>query len=339
MNAETTSPAQKIILDCDPGHDDAIAMLLAHGNPNLELLAVTTVAGNQTLEKVTTNARALARVGNITGIPFAAGASRPLVGPQLIPDEIHGESGLDGPELPAPGVPLEYTHAVNLIAQVIQDNEPGSVVIVPTGSLTNIALFARMYPELVERVGGVTLMGGGHHTGNMTPAAEFNILADPDAAAIVFEESWPVTMIGLDVTHQVLAVPERMEQLKAIGTDVAQFIAELVEFFGASYMKERSYPGPPMHDPLAVAAVADPSVMRTIRAPIYVETQGAHARGQTIVDFRRTWSNNDPSGLGLVDDPEATSPNTSVAVDVDTDKFWDLLFDALRRIGDTNFKS
>lgn len=196
-----------------------------------------------------------------------------------------------------------------------------------------------MYPELVERVGGVTLMGGGHHTGNMTPAAEFNILADPDAAAIVFEESWPVTMIGLDVTHQVLAVPDRMEQLKAIGTDVAQFIAELVEFFGASYMKERNYPGPPMHDPLAVAAVANPSVVRTIRAPIYVETQGAHARGQTIVDFRRTWSNNDPSGLGLVDDPEATSPNTSVAVDVDTDKFWDLLFDALRRIGDTNFKS
>lgn len=339
MDAETTSPAQKIIMDCDPGHDDAIAMLLAHGNPNLELLAVTTVAGNQTLEKVTTNARALARVGNITGIPFAAGSSRPLVGPQLIPDEIHGESGLDGPELPAPGVPLEDTHAVNLIAQVIRHNEPGSVVIVPTGSLTNIALFARMYPELVQRVGGVTLMGGGHHTGNMTPAAEFNILADPDAAAIVFEESWPVTMIGLDVTHQVLAVPERMEQLKAIDTDVSQFIAELVEFFGASYMKERNYPGPPMHDPLAVAAVADPSVVRTIRAPIYVETQGAHARGQTIVDFRRTWSNNDPSGLGLVDAPEATSPNTSVAVDVDTDKFWDLLFDALRRIGDTNFKS
>src|SRR5699024_7734744 len=222
-------PAQKIILDCDPGHDDAIAMLLAHGNPNLELLAVTTVAGNQTLEKVTTNARALARVGNITGVPFAAGASRPLVGPQLIPDEIHGDSGLDGPQLPEPGAPLEDMHAVNLIAQVIRDNEPGSVVIIPTGSLTNIALFARMYPELVERVGGVTLMGGGHHTGNLPPAVEFYMLADPDAAAIVFEECWMVTMIGLDVTHEVLAVPERMEQLKEVGTDVSQFIAELVE--------------------------------------------------------------------------------------------------------------
>src|SRR5699024_9888915 len=126
-------------------------------------------------------------------------------------------------------------------------------------------------------------------------------------------------------------------QLKEVGTDVSQFIAELVEFFGASYMKERNYPGPPMHDPLAVAAVADPSVVRTIRAPIYVETQGAHARGQTIVDFRRTWSNNDPSCLGLVDDPEASSPNASVAVDVDTEKFWNLLLDALRRIGNTNF--
>ena len=337
MNADSTSPAQKIILDCDPGHDDAIAMLLAHGNPNLELLAVTTVAGNQTLEKVTTNARAVARVAGITGIPFAAGASRPLVGPQLIPDEIHGDSGLDGPQLPEPSVPLEDIHAVNLIAQVISENEPGSVVIIPTGSLTNIALFARMYPQLVERVGGITLMGGGHHTGNMTPAAEFNILADPEAAAIVFEESWPVTMVGLDVTHQVLAVPERMEQLKAIGTDVAQFIAELVEFFGASYMKERNYPGPPMHDPLAVAAVADPSILRTVRAPIYVETQGQHARGQTIVDFRRTWSNNDPSGLGVTDDPDFEAPNTAVAVDVDAEKFWDLLVDALTRIGDTNF--
>ena len=259
------------------------------------------------------------------------------MGPQLIPDEIHGDSGLDGPQLPEPSVPLEDIHAVNLIAQVISENEPGSVVIIPTGSLTNIALFARMYPQLVERVGGITLMGGGHHTGNTTPAAEFNILADPEAAAIVFEESWPVTMVGLDVTHQVLAVPERMEQLKAIGTDVAQFIAELVEFFGASYMKERNYPGPPMHDPLAVAAVADPSILRTVRAPIYVETQGQHARGQTIVDFRRTWSNNDPSGLGVTDDPDFEAPNTAVAVDVDAEKFWYLVVDALTRIGNTNF--
>lgn len=339
MDSHTTSPAQKIILDCDPGHDDAIAMLLAHGNPNVELLAVTTVAGNQTLEKVTTNARGLARVGNITGVPFAAGASRPLLGPQLIPEAIHGDSGLDGPQLPEPGAPLEDMHAVNLIAQIIETHEPGEVMLVPTGSLTNIALFARMYPQLVERVAGVTLMGGGHHTGNMTPAAEFNILADPEAARIVFEQPWPLTMIGLDVTHQVLAVPERMEQLKAVGTDVSEFIAELVEFFGAAYMEERGYPGPPMHDPLAVAAVADPSVVRKIRAAIHVETEGSYARGQTIVDLRRSWTDNDPSGLGRVDCTDPGTPEHYVAMDVDTDKFWELLLDALRRIGNTEFRS
>ena len=354
--ANNTQP-RKIILDCDPGHDDAIAMLLAWGNPNLELLAVTTVAGNQTLEKVTKNAQALARVGGITGVPFAAGAHRPLVGPQLIPDEIHGESGLDGPQLPEAGVELEDTHAVDLIAQVIEREEPGTVTLVPTGALTNIGLFARRYPELVSRVAGVTLMGGGHHTGNMTPSAEFNILADPEAAAIVFDAEWPVTMVGLDVTHKVLAVPSRMAQLKAVGTDVAEFIAELVEFFGGAYMKERRYPGPPMHDPLAVAAVADPEVLRTVAAPVVVETKGEYTRGMTVVDLRRTWGAQDqteeqpgdPSALCLTDDYACAGMDTygehvepvrhRVGVDVDVDRFWDLLVDALTRIGDTGFRS
>ena len=346
MNNQTSTaqdaPQKKIILDCDPGHDDAIAILLAWGTPTIDLLAVTTVAGNQTLEKVTTNARALARVGKITGIPFAAGATRPLCGPQLIPEEIHGDSGLDGPQLPAPGVELDPQHAVNLMADIIREHPAGEITIVPTGALTNVALFARMYPELVERVGGITLMGGGHHTGNMTPAAEFNILADPEAAQIVFEAGWPVTMVGLDVTHKVLATPDRMQQLKAVGTDVAQFIAELVEFFGAAYMRERRYPGPPMHDPLAVAAVADPSVLRTVRAPIHVETQGQYGRGQTIVDLRRTWDpdhHDDPSALGVGDDYEAQANGVvhHVGYDVDAERFWELLTDALRRIGDTNF--
>lgn len=333
----------KIILDCDPGHDDAIAMLLAWGNPDIELLGVTTVAGNQTLEKVTTNARALATVGSITRVPFAAGASRPLVGPQLIPEEIHGDSGLDGPQLPAPGVELDSRHAIQLIADIVAEQPDKSVTLVPTGSLTNVALFARTYPELVERVAGVTLMGGGHHTGNMTPAAEFNILADPEAAQIVFEAQWPVTMVGLDVTHKVLATPDRMEQLKKVNTDVSQFIAELVEFFGGSYMKERRYPGPPMHDPLAVAAVADPLILTTVRAPIQVETKGEFTRGQTVVDLRRTWNPDqaeDPSALGIADDYEADAHGVRhcVGIDVDADRFWDLLTSALTRIGTTNFR-
>lgn len=327
---------KKIILDCDPGHDDAIAILLAWGSPDIDLLAATTVAGNQTLEKVTTNARAMARVAGITGVPFAAGAARPLLGPQLIPEEIHGDSGLDGPQLPAPGVELDPRHAVNLIADVVKEHEPGSITLVPTGALTNIALFARMYPELVERVAGVTLMGGGHHTGNMTPAAEFNILADPEAARIVFEAGWKVTMVGLDVTHKVLAVPERLQQLIDVNTDVSAFVAELIDFFGAAYKRERRYPGPPMHDPLAVAAVANPSVIRTVAAPIYVETQGDYARGQTIVDLRRTWTNSDPSTLTQRDDFEE-NPQHHVAVDADCDLFWTMLTQALANIGNTNF--
>ena len=329
----------KIILDCDPGHDDAIAMLLAWGNPDVDLLAVTTVAGNQTVDKVTANALALARVAGMSAVPIARGADRPLVGAQLIAEEIHGESGLDGPQLPAPDASLDPRHAVDLMADIIRNQPAGTVTLVPTGALTNLALFARTHPDLVDRVAGVTLMGGAHHGGNMTPAAEFNILADPEAASIVFAADWPVTMIGLDVTHKVLATPDRLAQLTAVGTDVSQFVAELVEFFGAAYMDERRYPGPPMHDPLAVAAVIDPAVVRTIAAPVQIETQGEFTRGMTVVDLRRTWdpdSHCDPSALGLADDFELASRHR-VAVDVDTEKFWVLLVDALTRIGNTGF--
>lgn len=332
---------QNVLLDCDPGHDDAIAMLLAWGNPNLELVGVTTVAGNQTVEKVTANALAMARVAGITGVPFAMGADRPLVGPQLIPEEIHGDSGLDGPELPAPGATVDPRHAVDLIADTLREREPETVTLVATGALTNLALLARTHPDLIDRVAGVTLMGGAHHGGNMTPAAEFNILADPEAASIVFNADWPVTMVGLDVTHKVLATPERMSQLGEVGTDVAHFAAELVEFFGAAYRNERRYPGPPMHDPLAVAAVADPTVVRTIAAPVQVETKGQFTRGMTVVDLRRTWgpeTHSDPSALGLADD-YAEATRHRVAVDVDAEKFWGLLVDALRRIGTTEFRT
>lgn len=326
---------KKILLDCDPGHDDAIAMLLAWGNPEVCLLGVTTVAGNQVLEKVTTNARALARVAGMTGVPFAAGAHRPLLGPQVIPEAIHGESGLDGPKLPSPGVELEQMHAVELMAKVLREHEPKSVTLVPTGALTNVALLARMYPELVERVASVTLMGGCVATGNMTPAAEFNILADPEAARIVFEERWPITMVGLDVTHKVLATKDRLDQLAAVDTDVAAFVVELIEFFGAAYLEEHGFPGAPLHDPLAVAAVIDPTLLRTIGAEVFVETQGDYARGQTIVDLRRTWKE-DPSVVGVADAPGTTRHR--VAVDVDQDRFWELLVDALRRLGNTGFE-
>lgn len=327
----------KIILDCDPGHDDAIAFLLAWANPSIELAAVTTVAGNQLLEKVTNNARSMAAVAKLSDVPIAAGAAQPLVGEQIVPEAIHGESGLDGPQLPEPTYPLDGRHAINLIADIVRTNPDHSIHLVPTGALTNIALFARTYPELVEKVAGVTLMGGAYQVGNMTSAAEFNILADPEAAAIVFQSNWEVTMVGLDVTHKVLATPDRLAQIQAVGTDVSNFVVELIDFFGQAYTQEYGFPGPPLHDALAVAALIDPDLVRTVRAHVDVETQGQYTRGQTVVDFRRNFGH-DPAVLPTCDDPKPQARLHNVAIDCDAEAFFQLLCDALTRLGDTGFQ-
>ena len=224
---------QKVILDCDPGHDDAIALMLAHGNPSIELVAVTTVHGNQTIDKVTRNALAVARVCGITGVPFAAGATRPLVRVPQVAAAIHGESGLDGPLLPQPVLRLDDRHAVELIIDTVMSHDPGSITLVPTGPLTNIALAVRTEPRIVSRVKEVVLMGGGYHSGNWTAAAEFNIAVDPEAAHIVFNEPWKLTMVGLDLTHQALATPDVVAAIAAVGTAPARFVLELLEFFGS----------------------------------------------------------------------------------------------------------
>lgn len=309
---------QKIILDCDPGHDDAIALLLAHGNPSIELLAVTTVVGNQTLEKVTRNALSVARVAGITGVPFAAGCARPLVRAIEVAPDIHGDSGLDGPVLPEPTMDLDPRHAVDLIIDTIMAHEPGTVTLVPTGGLTNIALAARKEPRIVPRVKEVVLMGGGYHGGNWSATSEFNIIIDPEAAHIVFSEAWPLTMVGLDLTHQALATPAVVERIRSLGTGPAQFVVELLEFFGDSYLEAQGFEHPPVHDPCAVARVIDPSVMTVRRAPLTVELTGTHTLGMTVADFRA---------------PAPADCTTQVAVDLDHEKFWNLIVDALERIG------
>ncbi len=223
-------PPKKVILDCDPGHDDAIAQQLAYGSPEIELLAVTTVVGNQTLEKVTRNALAVARVAGISGVPFAAGCPRPLVRGIETAASVHGESGLDGPLLPEPTLALDPRHAVDLIIDTVLREEPGTVTLVPTAGLTNIALAVRKEPRLAELVREVVLMGGACAGGNWTPAAEFNMLIDPEAAHIVVNERWPLTMVGLDVTHQALATPDVLERIAAVGTRPATFVVELLTF-------------------------------------------------------------------------------------------------------------
>ena len=296
----------KLVLDCDPGHDDAIALLLALASPEVELLGVTTVHGNQTLEKTTDNAlRVLELVGR-SDVPVARGADRPLVREPHPAAHVHGESGLDGPELPAATArPLEQ-HAVDfLLEQVTPD-----VVLVPLGPLTNVALALDrgLRPERI------VLMGGAIAEGNMTPAAEFNVWADPEAAQRVFHAGVPVTMIGLDVTHRALLTPAWAERFRAAGR-VGTFVAELVDFFKRYHARTYGWDGAPIHDALALAQAFRPGLVRTERVNVEVELESELCRGRTVVDrWRRT----------------EREPNADVGVEVDADAFFALL---LERIG------
>ena len=310
---------RKIILDCDPGHDDAIAMLLAHGNPDVELVAVTTVVGNHTLPNVTRNALAVATVAGITGVPFAAGCPRPLLREVQISTDIHGVTGLDGPELPESTVPLDARHAVDLIIDTVLAHRPGEITLVPTAGLTNIALAVRKEPRLAELVREVVLMGGGYHAGNLTPVAEFNIAIDPEAAHIVFHEPWPLVMVGLDLTHQALATPAVFDAITAVGTRPAQVVIDILQFFRTSYAAVQGFESPPVHDPCAVAYVIDPSVVAVRRAPVDIELHGALTTGMTVTDLRA---------------PAPPGCTTSVATELDHARFWKLVVDALTRIGD-----
>jgi purine nucleosidase len=313
------SMPSRIILDCDPGHDDAVALLLAHGSPEIELMAVTTVMGNQTIDKVTRNALAVAKVIGLTGVPFAKGAHRPLVRQIEVAESIHGESGLDGPVLPEPDIELDPRHAVDLIIDLVMGNEPGTITLVPTGALTNIALAVRKEPRIASRVKEVVLMGGGFHTGNWSATSEFNIVIDPEAAHIVFNESWPLTMVGLDVTHEALATPEVVASIAAVRTAPARFVGELLEFFAHTYKDQQGFDHPPVHDPCAVAFVIDRTVMETRRVPLDVELTGSLTLGMTVADFRS---------------PAPDDCTTQVAMNLDHAKFWGLVVDALERIGD-----
>ena len=310
---------RKIIIDCDPGHDDAIALLLAHGSPDIELVGITTVMGNSTLANVTRNALVVATIGGMRGVPVAAGCPRPLVGELATAHAIHGSTGLDGPDLPEPTVPLDPRHAVDLIIETVLREAPGSVTLVPTAAMTNIALAVRKEPQVAERVAEVVLMGGAVAGGNRSSTAEFNIATDPEAAHIVFGAGWPVTMVGLDLTHQALATPDVVARIAAIGTAPARFVCEMLAFFGSTYRAEQGFPHPPVHDPCAVARVIDAAVMTTRRAPVTVELAGVHTRGMTVVDRRA---------------PAPPDCRTQVAVDLDHARFWQLVVDALERIGE-----
>ena len=308
---------RKILLDCDPGHDDAVAMMLAWGNPSIELLGITTVGGNQTLDKVTRNALSVATVVGMHDVPIAAGCRLPLVRPVEIAPDVHGDSGLDGVELPEPAVELDPRHGVDLIIETIMSNEPGTVTLVPTGPLTNIAMAARKEPRIVERVQEVVLMGGGYHVGNWSPVAEFNIKVDPEAAHIVFNEKWPIVMVGLDLTHQALATDEVAERIAAVPGSVSQFTLGLFTFFRKAYQDAQGFDFPPVHDPCTLAYLIDPTIVETVKVPVDVELNGSLTTGMTVADFRA---------------PAPEDCQTKVATRLDAPRFWGLVVDAIDRI-------
>lgn len=309
---------KKIIIDCDPGYDDAVAILLAAGSPEIDLMAITTVAGNQTIEKVTKNALRIAKLAHLQNIPIAAGASRPLLRQAVtVAANIHGESGLDGTTLPEAEYKVDSRHAAQLIVDIVMRGPEKTVTLVPIGPLTNIALAARLEPKIVDRVKEVVLMGGGAHIGNIKPMAEFNIENDPEAAHIVFEEKWPIVMVGLDLTYQALASAAVKEKIAEIDTPAARFLTQVLARFSENYKRSKGFDEPPVHDPCAVARVIDETIVKASRAPIHVEYRGDYTAGMTVTDLR---------GKVPVD------CHTSVALELDRERFWNLIIEAAKRL-------
>jgi purine nucleosidase len=314
---------RKVILDCDPGHDDAMAILLAHGSPEIELVAISTVAGNQTVDKTSLNACRVCTVAGIRDVPVAAGCAVPLIRNLQTAGYIHGETGLDGPAFGEPTVKLDPRHAVDLLIDLLMASA-GDITLVPTAPLTNIAMALRKEPRIVSKVQEVVLMGGAYTRGNTTPAAEFNIAVDPEAASIVFSAGWPLTMVGLDLTHQALATPAVLQRITALGTPIARIAVQLMEFFRESYRRHSGFDSPPVHDPCAVARVINPRIVECVDAFVAVEMRGEWSAGMTVTDFS-----------GRLGRPV----NAKVATRLDIDGFWDLMVDALERIGESTARA
>jgi pyrimidine-specific ribonucleoside hydrolase len=296
-----------IVIDCDPGHDDAIAILLALASPEVELRGITTVAGNQTLEKTTRNALKVLELAGRTDIPVAAGADRPLVRELRTAAHVHGESGLEGPDLPEPVTAPVDVHGADLLAELL---EPG-VVLVPTGPLTNVALMLERHPDV--RPERIVWMGGAIAEGNVTPAAEFNAFVDPEAAARVFASGIEVTLIGLDITHKALFTRAHADRLRGTGR-AGKAVAELSDFFQIFHESRYRFDGSPIHDALAVAEVIDPSLVTTVECNVEIETASEWCDGRTVVD---RWNVTD------------RSRNCRAGIDVDAERFLELLVERI----------
>ena len=310
--------ALPVILDCDPGHDDAIALILALASPELKVLAVTTSAGNQTPDKTLNNALRILTLLGRDDIPVAAGAPKPLARELIIADNVHGESGLDGPKLPDPAFAPQAMTGIELMARCLRES-PEPVTLVPTGPLTNIALLMAAHPELKSKIARIVLMGGAAGAGNWTPAAEFNIYVDPEAADMVFKSGIPITMCGLDVTHEAQVMDEDIERVRAITNPVAQCVAGLLDFFMIYHRDPKwGFAGAPLHDPCTIAWLLNPALFHGVECRVDIETRGEHTVGMTVVDR-----------YGLSGKPA----NALVLLGLDRAGFIDLLVERLRAFG------
>lgn len=306
----TASPGKpRILLDCDPGHDDAIAIVVAAHHA--ELVGITTVAGNAPLDRTTHNALVLRDLLGID-VPVHSGASRPLIAEPHAAPAIHGVSGLDGADLPEPTTPLDSTDAVGFIVESVRTEE--GLWLCAVGPLTNLAIALRAAPDLAGRIGGISVMGGGSF-GNRTPVAEFNVWADPEAAAAVFAYGGPLVMAGLNVTHQFLATPDRIGAVEAIGGRLATTLASLLRFFSDAYRARSEMEAAAVHDPLAVLALTHPGLFERRPRHVAVETGGRLTRGMTVIDERV-----------LRDRP---GPTCDVLTAVDAGAAWALVVEAV----------
>ena len=303
----------KIILDCDPGHDDAVAIMLAGKSPKIDLLGITVVAGNQTLDNTQRNALNVVQCLGLD-VPVYAGCGQPMIREKMTAGDIHGKTGLDGPVFEPLTRKLEPEHGVNFIIRTLMEsNDP--ITMVTTGPMTNLGMAIRMEPRIVEKIQRIVLMGGAYTNGNVTPAAEFNIIADADAAYVCFTSGRPITMVGLDVTRKALCYPSIVERMDKVGNKASKLFVDLMKHFCKSQKEVFGWEGGPLHDPITVAYLIDRTVLTTKPMHAEIDIRSTQSYGRTNCDY-----------FGY----QKKEPNADVAIDIDVEKFWNMIEEGLR---------
>lgn len=303
----------KIILDCDPGHDDAVAIMLAGKSPKIDLLGITVVAGNQTLDNTQRNALNVVQCLGLD-VPVYAGCGQPMIREKMTAGDIHGKTGLDGPVFEPLTRKLEPEHGVNFIIRTLMESRD-PITVVTTGPMTNLGMAIRMEPRILEKIQRIVLMGGAYTNGNVTPAAEFNIIADADAAYVCFTSGRPITMVGLDVTRKALCYPSIVERMDKVGNKASKLFVDLMKHFCKSQKEVFGWEGGPLHDPITIAYLIDPTVLTTKPMHAEIDIRSTQSYGRTNCDY-----------FGY----QKKEPNADVAIDIDVEKFWNMIEEGLR---------